>query len=316
MSDAIVSRLGEKVGGAADPNELFLKTFAGEVLTAFETKVKLKDKHRTRGISVGQSAQFPATFKASARYHVPGTEINGQVIPHSEVTITLDDLLISDVFVAKIDELKNHYDVRAPYSKELGDALALFYDKNVCRNLVLASRGAELFTGDGGGTSLAADGFATDAATLIDGFSDAVQAMEERDVPIEDYPVYAAVKPAQWYLLANYDKNVNKDYNSEGDIKSLKVTTLAGVNVVKSNAFPFGVNDSANSAIPAKYRADFTKTRSVVWIEAAAATLQLMGLSFEEGWDMRRQGTLMLAKMAVGHGTLRTKCGVELKVVT
>lgn len=314
MSDATVSRLGEKVGGAADPNELFLKTFAGEVLTAFETKVKLKDKHRTRGITQGQSAQFPATFKASARYHTPGMEITGQVIPHSEIVITLDDLLISDVFVAKIDELKNHYDVRAPYSKELGDALALFYDKNVARNLVLASRGAELFTGDGGGSSLTAAGFATDAATLIDGFSDGIEAMETRDVPVEDFPVYAAVKPAQWYLLANYDKNINKDYNAEGDIKNLKVTTLAGTNVVKSNAFPWGVNDSANTDIPSKYRANFTNTRFVQWIEAAAGTLQLMGLTFEEGWDIRRQGTLMLAKMAVGHGTLRSKCAVEGKI--
>ena len=314
MTDATVSRLGEKVGGSADPNELFLKTFAGEVLTAFETKVKLKDKHRTRTISQGQSAQFPATFKASARYHTPGTEITGQVIPHSEVVVTLDDLLIADVFVAKIDELKNHYDVRAPYSKELGDALALFYDKNVCRNIVLASRGAELFTGDGGGSSLTAAGFATDAATIVDGFSDATQAMEERDVPVEDFPIYGAVKPAQWYLLANYDKNINKDYDGAGNIKSLVVTTLAGVNVVKSNAFPFGVDDSANTNIPAKYRANFTNTRFVVWVEAAAATLQLMGLQFEEGWDIRRQGTLMLAKMAVGHGTLRTKCAVEGKI--
>lgn len=314
MADATVSRLGEKQGGAADPNELFLKTFSGEVLTAFETKVKLKDKHRTRGIASGSSASFPATFKANARYHTPGTEITGQVIPHSEILITLDDMLISDVFVAKIDELKNHYDVRAPYSKELGDALALFYDKNVCRNLVLSARGAELFTGDGGGQALIAAGFANDAATIIDGFSDAVEGMETKDVPVEDYPIYGAVKPAQWYLLANYEKNINKDYDGAGNIKQLTVTTLAGVQVVKSNAFPFGVDDSANSAIPAKYRANFTNTRFAVWIEAAAGTLQLMGLEFEQGWDIRRQGTLMLAKMAVGHGTLRTKCAVEGKI--
>lgn len=313
MSDATVSRLGLKQGGS-DANELFLKTFTGEVLTAFETKVKLKDKHRTRVITSGQSAQFPATFKASARYHTPGTEITGQVIPHSEVVITLDDMLISDVFVAKIDELKNHYDVRAPYSKELGDALALFYDKNVARNLVLASRGAALFTGDQGGGSLTQAAFATDATVLIDGLADATQAMEEKDVPVEDYPIYAAFKPAQWYLMAADEKNINKDYQGEGSARQLVLTTMSGVNIVKSNAFPWGVNDSANSAIPAKYRATFANTIGVVWIEAAAGTLQLMGLEFEEAWDTRRQGTLMLAKMAVGHGTLRTKCAIELKI--
>jgi len=313
MADASPSRLGLRQGGS-DSNELFEKVFQSEILTAFETKVKLKDKHRTRGIDHGQSASFPATFKANARYHTPGTEITGQTIPHSDVVITLDDMLISDVFVAKIDELKASYDFRAPYSKELGDALALFYDKNVARNLVLASRGAALFTGDQGGGALTAAGFATTAATLIDGFADATQAMEEKDVPVEDYPIYAALKPAQWYLLAADEKNINKDYQGEGSSRQLVLTTMAGVNIVKSNAFPWGVNDSANSNIPAKYRANFTNTLGVVWIEAAAGTLQLAGLEFEEAWDTRRQGTLMLAKMAVGHGTLRTKCAIELKI--
>jgi hypothetical protein len=42
----------------------------------------------------------------------------------SERVITIDDLLLASVFIALIDEAKNHYDFRSIYSKEVGRALA------------------------------------------------------------------------------------------------------------------------------------------------------------------------------------------------
>ena len=126
MTAATPSRSGQ-IGATGATDALWLKVFAGEVLTAYETAVKLKGTVRERSISGAKSASFPATFKTSANYHTPGAEILGKAIKHNEIVITLDDLLISDVFVADIDELKNHYDVRAPYSAELGNSLALFY---------------------------------------------------------------------------------------------------------------------------------------------------------------------------------------------
>ena len=61
MSNYTASRLGEKAGGSADPKELFLKVFAGEVLTAFNTNNIAMPLHRVRTISSGSSAQFPLT---------------------------------------------------------------------------------------------------------------------------------------------------------------------------------------------------------------------------------------------------------------
>ena len=37
-------------------------------------------------------------------------------------------MLIADTFIANIDEAKNHYDVRAEYSRLLGMALAKQFD--------------------------------------------------------------------------------------------------------------------------------------------------------------------------------------------
>jgi hypothetical protein len=312
MANATVSRHGQ-VNLAGDTKALFLDVFGGEVLTAFERSLTLRDKHTIRQISEGRSARFPATFKVGTRYHTPGTEIVGQQVRHNEVTISIDDVLIADTFIANIDEAMNHYDVRSIYTNEIGLALAEAYDRNVARNIVRAARGSELFPGDGGGAVLTNAAFATTANTLFDGISQAKQAMEEKDVPVDRLPVYAAVRPALWYLMARSDKAINKD-TGEGSLARSVLKTVDDVAIVKSNAFPFGTNDSANADLPAAYRVDMTNTRGLVWTPMAAATVQLLDVQMESEYDMRRQGTLMIGKYLVGHGPLRAKCAVEIAI--
>ena len=313
MANATVSRLGQ-ANLASDVQALFLKIFAGEVITAFETATILKPLTRQRQIASGKSAQFPAIYKASASYHTVGNEIVGKTVAHNEVTISIDDMLIADAFIASIDEAMNHYDVRAPYSNELGLALALAYDKNVARNIIRAARGAALFTGDVGGSALTDADADTSALSLAGSIWTAKQTMEEADVPVESSPVTAALKPAQWYLMAQEPTLIlNRDVDGDGSYSKGSFSMVGGVSVVKSNALPWGVNDSANSAIPADYRVNMATTVAAVFTEAAAATVQLLGLGMESEYDIRRQGTLMVAKYAVGHGPLLNKCAVEIK---
>lgn len=358
MSDATVTRLGQ-IQNAGATDALWLKIFAGEVITAFEIAVKLRDKVRTRSIRGAKSAQFPATFRANTRYHTPGTEIVGDLIQQNEVVITLDDMLISDVFVAQIDELKNHYDVRAPFAMELGRAQALAYDRSVSNTLVQAARtSTELFTGDGKGTILkdqpdigASADFAASGADLISGFNLAKQRLEENQVPVELMTVNAVIKPAQWYLVANSDKALNRFYSDgSNNLQKQVLRTVSDIEIVKSIAPLFGYNVSvynsstnatgiitnatdASTVIgtntpsaanlpygqflpynyPTKYQSDQTKTVGLVWVEPAVAMLNLLGLTMETAWDVRRQGTLMLAKSAIGAGVLRQKCAVELQ---
>ena len=55
MADAIVSRLGQ-INGAGAVDALFLKIFAGEVLTSFEKTNVTMGRHFVRTISQGKSA--------------------------------------------------------------------------------------------------------------------------------------------------------------------------------------------------------------------------------------------------------------------
>ena len=77
------SRLGQ-VNASGNDRELFLKLYAGEVLTAFEEKNIFMGLHRTRTISGGKSASFPMTGVASAKYHTPGQMIEADKIKHGE----------------------------------------------------------------------------------------------------------------------------------------------------------------------------------------------------------------------------------------
>jgi len=336
------SRVGQNnLSGAVDA--LFLDIFGGEVLTAYEKACKLRERVRTRVITEGRSARFPAIYKAVGQYHTPGTEILGQNIPHTELTLSVDDLLIADAFIALIDDLKNHYDVRGPYATELGRALALIDDRITSMTILKGARGGELFTGDGGGGKVqesdigASADFTASGADLWAAFGRAVQVMDEKDVPVEDMPVYGAVLPAQWYLMAQSEKNYDvQNRGSAGSIARNTLEGVSGVDVIKTNALLFGkdvtpYNASTNTDglvgkpndpnfglpanFPTKYQADLTGATGpvgIVWSEAACARLQLLGLQMEAEWDMRRQGWLMLAKMSVAAGTLRNKCAVEI----
>lgn len=316
MSNATPSRLGQS-DLAGDAKALFLKVFAGEVLTAYERSTILQPVTRMRQISSGKSAQFPAVYNAGTEYHTPGTEITGGQIAHAEQVISIDDMLISPVFVADIDEAMNHYDVRSIYSTEMGRGLAVAKDKNIARNLYRAANQAALFTGDTGGQQVTDADARTDATSLAGSIWAAKQAMDEADVPVDMVPVHAAFLPAQWYLLAQEPTLVlNRDVsaNGGGDYALGTLSLIGGVNVHKSANLPWGTDDSSNTDIPTDYRVDMTNTAGVVFTEAAVGTVQLLGMGLRADYDPRRLGTLMVGKYAVGHGPLIAKAAVEIKV--
>ncbi len=142
---AVKGRIGSN-NYASDTTGLFLKKFAGEVMTVFDEKNIMKPLHTIRTISKGKSAQFPVIGTANAGYYTPGTDILDNAVgtgttaggginnmQQTEVLIHIDKVLMSSTFIASIDELVSHFDVRSPYSHQLGEALANQFDKNVLK---------------------------------------------------------------------------------------------------------------------------------------------------------------------------------------
>lgn len=308
MANATVSNLGQ-INAAGATDALFLKKFAGEVLTTFHKKTQFMSRHMVRTIQNGKSAQFPGTGLSSAAYHTPGAEIVGTAIPHAETVITVDDLLVSSAFIAKIDEAKNHYDVRSIYSTEIADALYQTFDGNIAKVVILAARASSALSSITLPTRAFTDAnYRIDGEKLAAGVFRAAQALDEGNVSGEDRCV--AVLPAQYYLLGQTTKVINKDWGGSGVYADGTVLRVAGVEIVKTNNLP----QTNVTTGPSAYQGNFTNTAAVVWQKGAAGTVKLLDLATEMAYDIRRQGTLLVAKYAMGHGVLRPECAVELKV--
>ena len=324
MSNATASRLGLVNNSGTAYEALFLKVFSGEVLTAFSENNVFSDAlHTVRTISSGKSAQFPVTGTASAAYHTPGNLLTGGAILHNEKVINIDDLLIAQTFVANIDELMNHYDVRAIYASELGKALAKTYDQNVAKCIANASRASTTLTGGSGGTvlTLASGNTASANVTgdeLAAAIYDIAQAFDERDIPKTDR--FVVLPPAEYYKLPeSATRTISTDYNpgGNGSFASGNVQQIAGMPVIMSNNVPQSNVGSNRGGSNNTYSGDDSKTIGLVFHKSAVGTVKLLDMTTEisgNDYQVMYQGTLMVAKYALGHGTLRPEAAATIKL--
>jgi hypothetical protein len=298
-----------QVNQSGDALALFLEVFSGEVLASYEISTIMSDKVLSRTISEGKSAQFPVIGRTTASLYTPGTEILGNQINQNAKVIAIDGLTLADVFIANIDEAMNHYDVRGYYSSELGKALARTKDSFLQQITLLAARASANVADSGypGGTQLTNAAFATSGAALASGIFNAAEVLDQNNNPDDER--YAALLPAQYYLLAQTTAVLNKDWGGMGSYADGKAPKVGGVEVVKSNLVP-----STNVTTgPSTYQGDFSNTVCPIWHKGAVGALTLMDLGVESEYLIKYQGTLMVAKYATGYGVLRPEAAVELK---
>lgn len=342
-----VSRLGSvnnTITGDAGKSsrELFLKQFAGEVLTSFEERNIAMPLHRVRTISNGKSAQFPSIGTASAAYHKAGDTIYGGKVDASEITVTVDDLLVSSTFVPKIDEAMNHYDVRSIYSAEMGNALANAADRNVFSTIYDAATGTgtadqvdQWATTDGvwaqtgevgsevehaGQLDVSAHGGAgaSEGQQIVSSIIKALELFDTQDVTGEKFCV---LDPATYYTLMGTDTTaMNRDFGGNGSIAGGNVPTVGGVKILMSNHLPKGTSGLTPTPIAqadggsgrSAYSAGAAGLKGLIFTKDAAATVKLLDLGVESEYQIERQGTLMVAKYAMGHNVLRNKAAIAL----
>jgi len=249
--------------------ELFLKLYAGEVLTAFQSKNIMMPLHRVRTLTKGKSAQFPMTGKyRDAAYHTPGDEIVPSAAKQAERVVSIDDLLLNAQFIPKIDEAMQHYDIRSVYTQEAGFALGKIADQNIlrlaikaalCENSTIANLAAhnigmiqdyiafddEDFTGNvvigqvgGSNETLAAK--ARDPRSIAQSIMDAKRMLENADVPGEPFVVMST---DMYYDMFKQGSSTgindfmifNRDVGGSGSIASGQVPTILGMPIYVTN---------------------------------------------------------------------------------
>ena len=323
MANATPVSVGQINSGGTE-DALFLKVFAGEVLTSFERASKTQGADMVRSISSGKSATFPVMGRVGASYHTAGAEITGSDINHNEKVITINDLLISSVFLSNIEEAKNHWDVRSAYSQEIGRALAFTKDKHILQTIGQASLASANVADSGYGagatitnTGIASATDATAANAMIDALFAAAKALDANYVPSEGRKCFMRLE--EYYKLANATNAINVDFSGRGSIAEGKVVKIAGIELVPVAHFVdsnvnSGVDQGSATAGGSNPQAvNLTNYVALVSHPSAVGTVKLMDLGVEKEYDIRRQGTLMVAKYAMGHGVLRPEAAVGIK---
>jgi hypothetical protein len=330
------------IQGGSDNDALFLKVFSGEILTSFAENNVMKDLHMMRTISSGKSAQFPVSGIATAKYHNVGENIvesdTGYLssIGMNEKIITIDDVLVSSTFIANIDELKQHYDVRSIYAGELGKALAKRFDIATMKTLYAASQASANLANTSAGTSITGAELTT-AAGIIDALYAVAESLDKNDAPDEGR--FAVLSPSTYYKLLTSDNvAINKDTGTGGNVNAGTVASVAGIRLVKSNhltdiaelgddsTIATGDGSSANDVFEGNgtgYNGDFSALKAgsgatleygiLAGTKEAIGTVKLLDLATESEYQIERQGTLFVAKYAMGHGVLRPECAVAVK---
>ena len=326
MADITATTFGQ-ANSTGTEDVLFLKQFSGEVITAFEQATKTAGADMVRSISSGKSATFPVSGRISASYHSPGAELTGSTINHNEKVIVINDLLTSTVFLSNIEEAKAHYDVRSVYSGEIGRALALQKDKHILQTIGQASLASASVTGGDATTNVVNTGIAsstdaTAANAMIDAIFASAKELDANYVPSEGRKCFMRLE--EYYKLANGTNAVNVDFTggSNGGLRDGKVMKIAGIELIPVPHFISSNIAAANDATAPSGRAasvadpqavNLTNFVALVSHPSAVGTVKLMDLSVESEYEIRRQGTLMVAKYSMGHGVLRPEAAVGIK---
>jgi hypothetical protein len=324
MANASPVKFGNVNSGSTRDDALFLKVFAGEVITSFDRASKTAGADMVRSISNGKSASFPVLGRVGASYHAVGTEITGSDVNSNEKVITINDLLISSVFVSNIEEAKNHWDVRSAYSTEMGRALSFQKDKHILQTIGQASlvttpnvTGGDT-TSNITNTGIASSTDATAANAMIDAIFAAAKELDANYVPSEGRKCFMRLE--EYYKLANATNAVNVDFSggANGGVASGKVARIAGIELVPVPHFVSGnvtattEKGSATNGGSFPQAVNLSNFVALVSHPSAVGTVKLMDLAVEKEYDIRRQGTLMVAKYSMGHGVLRPEAAVGI----
>lgn len=310
-----LSRSGQ-INKTGDTEALFRDQLQAEIITEFHAQQKVKPYVRFKEIEKGKSASFPNIGKVDAKYVYAGEVLIGnQQIAHSETTILLDPILVSDVKLAEIDTLREEWSDREVIKNEMAHALARTEETQQMIVACLAARAGGMVAGRAGGSVIKAQGCKTDAEKLAAAIYAAGIALKEKDVPYDD--IVCCLRPAQVGLLAQYDKITDKNLGGSGNYSKGTVGFLNGIQVIETNYLPSTniAKDtvSGNNQPNGVYYGDFSNTAGLVMGKGAIGTIVRKGITVETTWLPQELCWLLTARNLQGHGILDPRKAVVIR---
>lgn len=334
MSNTTVSPLGQ-INGAGDARALFLKKFSGDVLVEFHNRVFMREYVMSKTLTSGKSYQFPATGRAVANRHVKGEDIFDasntspaylNTIGHAERIVHLDRPLVAPVVIDDWEELVNHYDTRAIYAGELGQALAEKLEQDLMRVGILTSRESATVSGGGEQTEIVST-FST-AGDIVDACFLAAQQFNEKKVPMEsrilvlpweDY--YRVVKgaPEQVATSASPAVSIAHPFRAEmgdsgnGSVAEGYVKKIAGITLYPTNLLPQGDESLVTDAGAFNtYYANFSTVKGLFMQKSAIGLVTGRDVTVQGEDVLGTMSFNMVASYVMGAGPLRPESAIQV----
>ena len=323
--------------------DLWIPTWSGEVLHAYDEYNMFEKMVDSRVISSGTTVDFPVTGTIALKdAWEAGEELGGEGSTTTKFQISLDRRPIAAHFeLDNIDVMIQQFEFRSEMARQAGLTLANERDRQLARVLVDgATRDSRVhnalnaggFNADYAGTAyyVAADSTgATGLETFLDDEAGALtilaaieaELVKYRELDIPEAGLMVAVTPAMFNQIRRLgiasvgDTNLANNPASQASLFGTATSapslsgslSYMGATIVSSNHLP-STNVTTGED---NYRVDARGVRAIMWQRAGVASIKKQGLKVDSVEDVRRNTNFTVASMYSGAGVLRPElCSV------
>lgn len=322
--------------------DLWIPTWSGEVMHAYDQYNIFEPMVDTRTIVNGISIEFPVTGTIALKDKwEAGEELSGGGSTTKKYSISLDRRPIAAHFeLDNIDVMREQFEFRSELARQAGLTLANERDRQIARLIVKAAKAASRLPNAGGANGVNAAGAGTayfyadneTASTSVDVISDnetgalailsAIEAelVKYRELDIPEGALMVAVTPAMFNEIrrlgiaeatqsikpSNLGNNQNAPYYG---------TVGGGVSVpgFEGSLNYMGAMIVASNHLPstdfttgdANYQVDGRFVKALMFQRSAVASVKKQGLKVDSVEDVRRNTVFTVASMYSGGGILR-----------
>ncbi len=308
--------------GTGDELALALTQYSGITLASYHLALVAGQFGLHKGVTQGNSFQFPAFARAEAEEHTAGTELLGNNQPESEDRQIPVDLkqLMSHRYFDEVQQFISHFDTRSQAAIEHGQAVARKVDKRMFQMIQQGANEAARGTGfdafpagqrvqasTAGAVTTAYPRTLTGSRRFQDDLEEIGRDMDDDNVP--DNMRVAFVTPYLRDVLLQDKTIVSRDFQDPNTMLTQKIVMINRFRIVQTNNLPTTNLTTGESA----YRGNYTKVVSLCIGDKTAFGQVTFGGGIREipiEWIADKQSWLQGAKILQGTKWLRPEaCG-------
>ena len=243
-------------------NPLYIEQYGGEVEKRFLKKSFMRQFFKFKTVRGTDTVTNDRMGSTALQKVTRGVRPTDSAPTFDNISVKVDTIVLARTTQFHLDAFLSHIDVRKEVGEEHGKEIGKFFDESF---LVQGIKAAQITNKSPDGTlsggwegvtpydnrvrtapegfqgatplMMKAAGDELDAEALVQRIHNMCQAVEEKDVEIEDAVIL--VRPAQYYVLLENDKLLSKDFSAaNGDYAQGSVLKVNGVRVQVTNRFP------------------------------------------------------------------------------